>query len=862
MTRPQPQSTRVMEAFLEALDLLPKERAKLFEELQAESPELRRDVEELLAYEDRFRERGEAQPRSIRAGMPDSLGPYRLLNFLGEGGQGKVYSAEDERIGRLVALKMIPSSSVTSNTKFLERLRREALIGSSVEHPALCTVYEASEDAGFYFIAMRLVRGKPLSEFLTAATVRSSRKSPTAALQLPWRTGSTIASTWIDVEQADPHERPLIHLLRVFEEVALALHTAHEANVVHRDVKPANIMITEDGRPVLLDFGIASSLNDYGTRLTRTGEVFGTPIYMAPEQISGNRLAISPQSDIYSLGVTLYECLTGHPPFKANSTLSLMHAVLHTKPVPLRKARPELTQAWWNIVGSMLTKKPVKRYATCLQVVEALRRLRTSQPLIVKAGRTRKRMRFKIAPIAAVILVALFWLVDSTADSASKTAYRASINLLLREMGVLATEAKALPDVHRTRVSDVGALRSWMRRAQEHKRHLKSPIEDQRFVDFNAQFSRVAKLLGWLDKARVVELESPVSAIVSLGADLDEDGVDELVVSRSDAQPACVLSGGSGANLYSIDAPTDARKWTAKDAGLDVDSDNVPDVLFLSGTSAGSSRVHAISGATGQEIYSLGEYPEDVMISVAITEDLDRDRVLDWLIAGSSSKTLEYRSGATGSLIRRLTGNQFRSAGRVFHRVRVVADFDGDGMRDIVASQYGKGNYRRAISSATDEVIYEREWTSRQGGLAQSIGDINGDGVTDFAMGTPNKRTGGGSSTHFCSGKDGSTVRAIPVRSDEYSAGHAVASYETPGDGRVVIVKGRYDGPGKIRPEERMFLRFLSAQDGSHLLTVSGCIGISVCVLQDRRRPGAASVVLALRSEAKSPMQLVFLDRN
>jgi len=205
------------------------------------------------------------------------IGPYRLIRELGRGGQGEVFLAEDTRLRRRVALKTLRGLAL-DEPEALARFRREAEVASRLDHPGICTVYEAGLDQGLPWIAMRYVEGESLARKIADARERKG-----------------VASDPTTATTAGPGTRAeAMGVVRLLEEAARALHAAHEAGVIHRDLKPANIMVTPEGRPVLLDFGLAREVEGgSGPTLTRTGDLFGTPAYMAPEQIDPKR---APQS--------------------------------------------------------------------------------------------------------------------------------------------------------------------------------------------------------------------------------------------------------------------------------------------------------------------------------------------------------------------------------------------------------------------------------------------------------------------------------------------------------------------------------------------------------------------------------------
>lgn len=290
------------------------------------------------------RELASAAPRTpleviAERGMPQSLGRYDLEGLLGKGAMGAVYLARDARINRSVALKVVnlerefdASGLDAARARFFQ----EAESAGRLHHPDIVMVYDASEVDGRAYIAMEYVCGKPLSVYVP----------PGNAL-------------------------PVSTVVELIARAADALGYAHENNVIHRDIKPANLMydVTENQLKIM-DFGVAQ-LND--TVRTRTGLILGTPAYMSPEQLHGDTL--SGHSDLFSLGVTLYELLIGEVPFKAQNVVEIARMVSTAKVVPATSLRPELPTAIDQIFTRVLAKDPADRYSSGWDLARALRQL-------------------------------------------------------------------------------------------------------------------------------------------------------------------------------------------------------------------------------------------------------------------------------------------------------------------------------------------------------------------------------------------------------------------------------------------------------------------------------------------------------
>jgi len=260
------------------------------------------------------------------------LGPYDLELPLGAGGMGTVYRAIHRELGQPRAIKVL-ATSVAADPAFVERLRREARLSAGLHHPNIVKVYDFGEQDGLYYVAMELLPGYSLHQILRASG-----------------------------------PLPADRALGLLKQLADALDYAHAQGVVHRDVKPANVIIEADGHLTLVDFGISRAVD--GTRLTRTGLIAGTPVYMAPEQVA--RGQDGPNADRYALGVVAYEMLTGRVPFESPNTPALLYAMVHTQPPPPRSFRAELPAALEEPLLRQLAKEPGARYPSAASFVAAL----------------------------------------------------------------------------------------------------------------------------------------------------------------------------------------------------------------------------------------------------------------------------------------------------------------------------------------------------------------------------------------------------------------------------------------------------------------------------------------------------------
>jgi LSD1 subclass zinc finger protein len=266
--------------------------------------------------------------------LPEQFGRYRVLKKLGEGGMGAVYLAEDGQLGRKVALK-VPHFGPEDGPEVIERFYREARVAASIEHANICAVHDVGQVDGVHYLTMPYIDGVSLAQQL-------NRKQP-----------------W-------PPERAAALVIRL----ATALHAVHQRGIMHRDLKPQNIMLRAGDDPVIMDFGLARAL-DQGDRLTRTGAVVGTPAYMSPEQIMGDPRAVGCATDIYSLGVILYELLTGQLPFPGPGP-ALFGQILHAEAQPPSTVRPGLDPVLDAVCRKAMAKKAAERYASMGELAAAL----------------------------------------------------------------------------------------------------------------------------------------------------------------------------------------------------------------------------------------------------------------------------------------------------------------------------------------------------------------------------------------------------------------------------------------------------------------------------------------------------------
>jgi tetratricopeptide (TPR) repeat protein/predicted Ser/Thr protein kinase len=398
---------RTLEDFLRARGAAPDQILRLKRELDRDEYALFRssrltppEVEALLDRPDR------------------RLAEFVLVEHLGQGGIGDVWKAWDTRLGRWVAIKLprpTPDREAASR-----RFSREALAAARLSHPNIVAIHRVADEGDRCFIVMQYVEGQTLGA-------------------------------------ARP---PLRRALEILRDVALAVHYAHEQGVVHRDLKPGNILIARDGRPFVLDFGLAH-LEEAAGAASREGFVAGTAAYMSPEQARGGPASRARPTDIYSLGATLYEAAAGRPPFEGGSFAEILEKVLHRNPPPPRSLRPDLPRDVETVILKAMEKDPARRYASARDLADDLDRCLRNEPVAARrpsavrvwAARARRSPLALAALAAAGLLVAAAGFLEARRatrrghEQAIRETWRASLApvLALRRAGANESMAQLLP---------------------------------------------------------------------------------------------------------------------------------------------------------------------------------------------------------------------------------------------------------------------------------------------------------------------------------------------------------------------------------------------------------------------------------
>lgn len=404
--------------------------------------------------------------------VPRELGGFELIEKIGQGGMGSVFKARQKELGRVVAVKVL-SPRLARSGEFVERFLREARSAGRLSHPNIVAAIDVGESQGFYYFAMEYVEGETLARLV-------AREGPLA------------------------EERAL----RIAADVARALDHAHQKGLIHRDIKPDNVIVTPDGRVRVTDFGLAKAIGEGAPAGTDEERFLGTPAYVAPEQIRSEP-GIDCRADIFSLGVMLFQMLTGQLPFTGANPMAVAAAVV-SEPLPsMRKLRPDLSPATVRVVERMTAKDPAQRYSTPAQVVEALEaaaaapRLPAPRPVATRALATRQRSSHTMAYVSAAgILLAVGVLAVVALSRGSGARPQGKGTDLLPAVAPPATPMRVVPPDPTPRVTPGEALMRDLTRAIERANR----FEEQNPRDLAEVAARLRAVLDEFPPARRVGL--------------------------------------------------------------------------------------------------------------------------------------------------------------------------------------------------------------------------------------------------------------------------------------------------------------------------------------------------------------------
>ncbi len=448
------------------------------------------------------------------------VGPYRLLRTLGHGGMGLVYLARDERLDRFVALKALPSR-LSLNARALKRFRREIKAAAQLHDPRIVPIYDVGETDGVPYFTMEYVEGRTLAETVTSLNERGLRPGDLKIEHLAQAADPTIPPTFEPAASTNGEGNgtdaarlgsaappgagpPLVSgstddvsipahwgasyvetICHMVFDVAGALEHAHEQGVIHRDVKPSNVLVRGDGRALLFDFGLAMVETDES--MTLTGDFTGTPFYVSPEQISARQMSLDRRTDVYSLGVSLYELLTLQRPFTGRNTQDVFRNILGREPTLPRKINPMIPRDLETICLTAIEKDPDKRYQSAAEFAADLRRFLSFEPVrarpvsaVTRLARLARRNRAAAIAVALGLVLAVGTPVGLWQANAAIRAERDEAD---RQRGVAEQEAERAGAASSIAEEQRGVAAVKAREAEEQRRAAEVEADKVRVIN-------------------------------------------------------------------------------------------------------------------------------------------------------------------------------------------------------------------------------------------------------------------------------------------------------------------------------------------------------------------------------------------
>jgi serine/threonine protein kinase/Flp pilus assembly protein TadD len=505
------------------------------EEYAARHPEIAsvlRDMFPALLEIGQLGSEGGAASRAAQPGSASGvLGDFRILREIGRGGMGIVYEAEQISLGRRVALKVLPWAA-TMDSRQLARFHNEARAAAGLHHTNIVPVHYVGSERGTHYYAMQFIDGRDLASVIAQLRQPSRRSLPDSrdvvtvdaatGAALPPSAPAAAATTplaGLSTERSTKSAEHFRAVARLGIQAAEALDHAHQMGIVHRDVKPANLLVDDAGRLWITDFGLAQFQSD--TRLTMTGDLVGTLRYMSPEQALAKRVVIDHRTDVYSLGATLYELLTMRPAFEGQDRQELLRQIAFEEPRPPRRLERAVPAELETIVLKALEKNPADRYASAQEMAGDLRNWLEDRPIKARrpslwqvAARWGRRHRTAVTAAAVCLLVALAAAIGSGSWVLGEQRARQ------REAEARAREAlaKAMLGLRRGNPQDAALVQS----VQQAKAQLGTGVVGPALRGRVEQLLRDWEMLGRLDEARLQR------AAGSKDEGLDYAGADRL----------------------------------------------------------------------------------------------------------------------------------------------------------------------------------------------------------------------------------------------------------------------------------------------------------------------------------------------
>jgi serine/threonine protein kinase/Flp pilus assembly protein TadD len=371
------------------------------DELAARHPEIADEVRRVLTTLAVLDDPGPHVADDDRPYLSAPLGEFSLVRRIGHGGMGVVYEAIQSSLGRRVALKVLPLAAIL-DPRQLARFQNEARAAALLEHPHIVPIYGVGCERGVHYIAMRLIDGPSLAELLV--DLKGGKSGPTA-VRSRIASAHTVETTDVarDTTHCEPGSAAWFHRVAQWGiEVAEALHYAHERGIIHRDIKPGNLLVEPSGQVWISDFGLARV--EGGADLTTTGELLGTLRYMSPEQVSGDRASVDRRTDIYGLGLTLYEISTLHPVVGSDSRAEALREIVAVDPPSPRQFVRRFPVDFETILLKALAKDPADRFATAADFAADLRRWLNQHPIAARRPSTAQRLAIWFRRRRAIVL--------------------------------------------------------------------------------------------------------------------------------------------------------------------------------------------------------------------------------------------------------------------------------------------------------------------------------------------------------------------------------------------------------------------------------------------------------------------------
>lgn len=700
--------------------------------------------------------RGLSQPKSLKLTVPCQFGRYLVERLLGQGAMGAVYLARDSQLDREVALKIPHFGEEDSGV--VERFYREARAMATVQHSNLCPVYDVGEIEGVHFLSMAFIEGVPLADTI------GERKA------------------WPDLEAA-----------RLVRKLALALEAAHRAGIVHRDLKPANVMINAAGEPIVMDFGLARRDHENEETLTREGTIIGSPAYMAPEQVESKADLIGPQTDIYALGVILYELMCGQRPF-LGTTLQVLRDITWSSPPRPTMIRSDIVPALEAVCLKCMEKQLNDRFSSASELADELERILAgdtvdggeSPPSTIEVSSAGNQSA------AATVAFSASHVSEIREGTTLRRKAPLAVLLTVVVAGAIVAAYVSRPE---QRVESAPVMPAAGKSAPDEPADelVETPVPDG-IPDVPYLLPRspvpTSRSTGKLYKSDMT-LGTEDTHRVSL-ADLDGDGdLDAFLINRRFANQVWLNDGqgnfeDSGQNLETPDSTSAAIGDVDGDHDLDiVVAAPETNAIWVNDGHAGFSRGPSIVSRDGRITSAIG------------LEDFDGDGDLDaFLVNKGAPDEIRFSDGHGGF---NETGQEL---GGNLHGVDVaLGDLDGDGDPDAFVANGKDPDWldKSGTDKATPDVVWFNDGTGTftQGtqsltpteSISARLSDADGDGDLDVFVGGHRSSKSNTTSLWINDGR-GTFSQLSLARACVYGGGFFLPG-DLDGDGRTDAVLGR-----------------------------------------------------------------------